>query len=462
VSGRLSLRSWSVRARLTLFTAGVLAALVIAGGFLARQAVDRALHAQLVASMDGSAALVRQFFRAEIAEYQTVRATLAHIGTELQFTDRQIDFVQPDGRTFGVPGRAPVVRVALAPPTSEQTWALDEALAPQWRVRVVASEAELHGVLRRLAVLHAVATPLAVLLVIALAWALVGRTLAPVASMASAAEQVSAASSDRRLPIESAGDELGRLGTTINALLDRLDGALTQQRQFLADAAHELRTPLARLRATLDAARSAPAGEAATLLGTVRSDVAAMSTLVDELMTLAQVDARGMPTPQAVGFLDDVVHGLLPRWEAAARAAGLTLAIPQLEEAPIRLDVASVERLVGILLDNAIRYTPAPGHVDVSVTTDGTHAVLSVTDDGIGVPPADRERITGRFVRGTRARQLAPDGAGLGLAIAQAAAVAHGATLEIAPGHAAVDRVGTAVTVRFPLTAAPSEATAPR
>jgi two-component system, OmpR family, sensor kinase len=462
VSGRLSLRSWSVRARLTLFTAGVLAALVIAGGFLARQAVDRALHAQLVSSMDGSAALVRQFFRAEIAEYQTVRATLAHIGTELQFTDRQIDFVQPDGRTFGVPGRAPVVRVALAPPTSEQTWALDEALAPEWRVRVIASEAELHGVLRRLAVLHAVATPLAVLLVIALAWALVGRTLAPVASMASAAEQVSAASSDRRLPIESAGDELGRLGTTINALLDRLDGALTQQRQFLADAAHELRTPLARLRATLDAARSAPAGEAATLLGTVRSDVAAMSTLVDELMTLAQVDARGMPTPQAVGFLDDVVHGLLPRWEAAARAAGLTLAIPQLEEAPIRLDVASVERLVGILLDNAIRYTPAPGHVDVSVTTDGTHAVLSVTDDGIGVPPADRERITGRFVRGTRARQLAPDGAGLGLAIAQAAAVAHGATLEIAPGRAAVDRVGTAVTVRFPLTAAPSEATAPR
>jgi signal transduction histidine kinase len=263
--------------------------------------------------------------------------------------------------------------------------------------------------------------------------------------MADAARRITAASRGDRLPIANPTDELGRLGGTVNALLDRLDDALGQQRRFLADAAHELRTPIARMRAMLDVA---PATGSAPL----RHEVAQLATMVDELLLLARADAAPVRLALVPLFLDDVVMEALPAWNAAAMRAGVALEIGAVEEAPARLDQPHVARLLGVLVDNAIRYTPAGGHVRVSVTA-AEAPTLVVEDDGIGIPPAERALVTARFHRGAAARQRVPDGSGLGLAIAEWIVAQHGGALAFEPGLAAADRVGTRVVVRFPAVA---------
>ncbi len=143
-------------------------------------------------------------------------------------------------------------------------------------------------------------------------------------------------------------------------------------------------------------------------------------------------------------YLDDVVLEALPAWRTAALRARVSLDVGAMEEAPARLDAPHIARLLGVLVDNAIRYTPPGGRVRVSVLG-GEAATLVVEDDGIGIPPDERTLVTARFFRGAQARVHAPDGSGLGLAIAQWIVAQHGGTLVIEPGLAAADRVGTRV-----------------
>lgn len=438
-------RGLGVRARLTAWYAGTLALVVLATALAGRTITRRLLDAQFDASLAGSGALATRFFRSEVAEYRTVEATLAHLGSEFVFPDRRIDFLRPDGTHFTAPGVPRHARPALAPPVRDTLLPLDPDLAPGWTVHVDGSAAAHEALLRRIDLGFLVVFPLLALAGAAGGWWLTGRTLRPVRTMADAAERITASSSADRLPVENPRDELGRLGGTVNALLDRLDGALAQQRRFLADAAHELRTPIARMRATLDLApATAGAGDQP-----LRHEVAQLTTLVDELLLLARADAAPVQLALVPQFLDDVIVEALPAWRAAAIRAGVTLEVGAMEEAPARLDAPHVVRLLGVLVDNAIRYTPAGGRVRVSVTG-GEAATLVVEDDGIGIAPDERALVTARFFRGAAARQRAPDGSGLGLAIAQWIVARHGGTLAIEPGLAAADRVGTRVVVVLP------------
>jgi two-component system, OmpR family, sensor kinase len=474
-----------IRLRLTIMYAASLLVLLVGSATVIRFAMRAALEREFDQSIRSSAELVSQFFRVEIGEYQTIDGTLSHIATELVFEDRALHIHQPDGQEFTVVGdtRAKRSRV-IAAPVRHVVVPLDAALAPGWTVEVEASGAGLAAVESRLDRWIAWGIPALVVLAAFAGWWLTGRTLRPVGLMADAAARIDAGSGGR-IPVSDATDELGRLGTRFNALLDRLDVALEQQRRFIADAAHELRTPLARVRsrvevAMLPAADASPGPHGASphgasphgasphgasphgaspaaVLPAVQDELVRMSRLVDELLQLARADS-GRDT--AVGamplvFVDDVVTDELRRWHADAERAGITLRCSQLIEAPIHGDAVLLGRLIGILVDNALRYGRRGGSVDVRVSTDASTAVLEVEDDGIGIAPDEQGRIFERFYRGARARAQRPDGSGLGLAIAHWIVERHTGSITYRTGSR---DVGTLVAVRLPLRGSPRPA----
>lgn len=437
----------SIRARLTAWYAGSVLLLLLTGTWGARSYLRQSIEGEYARSQEAAAQLVRGFFRAEVLEYRVIEGTIGHIVGELAIPDRHIHFVRPDGRDYSPP---PEIRVMplppLDPPLREIVRPLDPELAPGWQVRLTSSAAPLARQLAAVDRGALLAIPVAVLLAVVLGWVLTGRTLRPVAAMADAADRITA-DAHGRLPVAVPDDELGRLGIRFNALLDRLDQAIATQRRFLADAAHELRTPIARARGAGDLALSLPEGaEDRDALQHTQRELEVMSRLVDELLELARSDAgRGGESLQA-GFLDDVVADVAGRFDGLAQRSGVTLDVDVPEEAPVRMDAAALARLVGILVDNAIRYTPRGGTVRVAVRAEPAGAVLTVEDSGIGIPPEERQRLFERFFRGAAARQLAPDGSGLGLPIARAIADRHGAGIEIADNTP----TGTRITLRFP------------
>ena len=439
-----------IRLRFTaLYAATLLVVLLGAAGIL-RFALRATLQREFDKSVLSSAGLVQQFFRAEVEEYVTVEATLAHIAGELVFEERAIRIRKPDGALFKIVG-APVrlARRPLSGPVRTVRFALDPNLAPQWDIEVDASAANVIALQARIDRWFGVGIPLLVLCAAVAGWWLTGRTLRPVGRMAEAASRIAPASG-ARLPIDDPSDELGRLGLRFNALLDRLDGALAQQREFLADAAHELRTPIARLRARVEVAMLEPATATATaVLPAIDQELRAVSQQVDELLQLARADAAGEDAPMRVEslFLDDVVMDELPRWQPEAQCRLMTLDYSALEESPVVGDASLLPRMVSILVDNAIRYGREGGTVRVRVRPDDGAVLLDVEDDGIGIPEHERSRIFDRFFRGDAARLKRPDGSGLGLAIAAWIVRQHHGTIIVTGG---VPR-GTLVQVRLPL-----------
>lgn len=435
-----------IRARLTLWYAGTMIVLLLAFTAVLHVAVTRAVERNFDASVEESLQLVRTFFRTEIGEYHAVETTARHVGAELVFPSRRVEFTRPDGSVLSTPGLGAPPR--LEPPVRTVEIPLDPALAPGWRIHLHASMADAQRMLARVDRWFAISIPLTALLSLLAGWLVAGRTLAPVGTMAAATERIIPGDPATRLPIADPADELGRLGTRFNALLDRLDQALAQQRRFLADAEHELRTPVTRMRSRVDLALlTAAAGPDREALIDVERELRRASQLLGELLLLARADAEPYTGQLARGFLDDVALTALRSWRAPAATAGVTLVASVMSETPARLDATLMERLIGTLLDNAIRYTPRGGTVDLRVFPADGRAVLEVHDSGVGIPPADRERVFERFYRGADARRLQPEGSGLGLSIARWIAERHEGRLILAPREGG----GTVARVELPL-----------
>lgn len=434
-----------IRRRLTGLYAGSILVVLLATLFIGRAIFRRAVRVEFERSVDGAVTLMQGFFRAELSEYRQVDATLAHISGELVFVGIDVAFVQPDGTTFPYPiKRNPPV---LVRPIEEFHYPLEPRLAPNWRLRVRASADQVARLNRQIDIATLIGLPAVVALAALVGWLITGRTLQPIGRMADAAEGIQPGTSGR-LPIANPSDELGRLGVRFNALLDRLDGALAQQRRFLADAAHELRTPIARMRGDVEVGLldEVDASTAQAVLRRTQMDLTRVTVLVDELLQLARADAGEPEAEPSPAFLDDVVTDALRPWFEVARRQGRTLAIGTLLECRAMLDAQRIDRLVAILLDNAIRYTRSGGRIVVSVTCEGNDAVLTTEDDGIGIPEQDREHVFGRFVRGREARLQSPDGSGLGLSIARSIAEAHGGRIEALPSALG----GACLRVTFP------------
>jgi signal transduction histidine kinase len=273
-----------------------------------------------------------------------------------------------------------------------------------------------------------------------LVWWAVGRALRPVEDLRSRLDRITANRLGERLPEPAAAAEIARLAATTNALLARLDRSAEQQRQFVADAAHELRSPLARMRTELevDAVHPGSADRAATAASALAETVA-LQRLVDDLLLLAADDAGGTVLRPAPLDLDEVVR------EVATGTRDPRLDVSGVRPVQVTGDRDQLARAVQNLIDNAVRHARSC----VAVTLDGTPAgaELAVVDDGPGVPEGEAERIFERFTRLDDARTAGTGGAGLGLAIARGIAIRHGGSLVLDPSAP----VGARFVLRLPL-----------
>ena len=223
--------------------------------------------------------------------------------------------------------------------------------------------------------------------------------------------------------------------------------SMEHMRRFMSDAAHELRTPVAVLRSRTDVAlqREREPAEYVATLEALGREAALLSRIVDDLFTLARADAGDRPLHRELVQFDEVVLEAVSATGALAERRSVCLDVGAADETVLDADPALIRQIVVILLDNAIKFSEPGGTVTVDLHSSPTAATLTVRDSGIGIPPAERERVFDRFYRGVSARG-STSGAGLGLSIAQWIAAAHGARIEIAsaPGH------GTTITVSFP------------
>jgi len=251
----------------------------------------------------------------------------------------------------------------------------------------------------------------------------------------------------RKLTPRKSRDELGQMVTAFNEMLKNLEEAQAAQQRFVADASHELRAPLTVIRGNLDLlerAKDRPPQEQAEVLRAARAEVERMSRLVADLLSLARADS-GMRLERAEVELDSVV--LETYRQLLDSSNGVRLGLSHLEPLLVSGDRDRLKQLALILVDNAIRYTPAGGSVALSLRTRATWAVFAVADTGIGIDPEDLHHVFERFYRSERARQMDPGGTGLGLAIARWIADSHGGELGLSstPGR------GTTATIRLPL-----------
>jgi signal transduction histidine kinase len=243
-----------------------------------------------------------------------------------------------------------------------------------------------------------------------IAWRVIGSALRPVETLRSGAARISGSDQDERLTVPEYADEIRALALTLNDMLDRLAAARGRQRAFVADAAHELRSPLASMRTQLEVAQHL--GEGGELAADLLTDVARLSALVEDLLLLARAgsDAGRPPELESVD-----VRALLVA--TAGRYAGARVPVTVEQGPVVQADVNSEElrRVVANLTDNAVRH--ASSSVVLAVRADGGGVVLTVVDDGPGIPAQDRERVFERFARLDDARDRDAGGTGLGLAI---------------------------------------------
>jgi len=443
-------RRRSLRARLTLATsAGLAVALALAAVLLVN-----ALRVSLIRGLDLSARQGAVEVAALINQNRLPSPVPVAPGT------LTIQVLDASGRIINVsPGADRLV--PMLPPAQAQAAARSgqartlsgPPLGMPSLIRVVAvraagqqvviaavSYAEVRDSLATLVKVLAIGTPLLFALLALATWLLTGYTLRPIAALRRGAAEVTETGVPRDLPVPPARDEVRSLAVTLNDMLSRLAEAQQRQRDLVSDTAHELRSPIASIRAQLEVALDHPDGlDWAETARDVHADTLRLARLTEDLLLLARLDGqhlRRKPIDLAV----------VCEW-AAARYA--TARVPVRVEAAgvcvVAGDQDALGRLLVNLLDNAVRH--AASQVCVSVREEGGWAVLAVTDDGPGIPPEDAERVFGRFARLDDARDRdGEEGAGLGLAIVRSTAEAHGGSASL--GDA---RPGLRATVRLPL-----------
>ena len=287
----------------------------------------------------------------------------------------------------------------------------------------------------------AIAVPAASLLLAIAIWLLVGRVLRPVERMRREVAEISGSNLHRRVPEPGTRDEIARLAHTMNEMLERVEDSAERQRRFVADASHELRSPLTRIRAELEVDLAHP--DSADLAATHRSvldEASILQRLVEDLLLLARSDGTGLPGRREPVDLDDVVLAEVARFSGTA---GKVVDISRVSAARVVGDAGQLARIIRNVLDNAVHH--GGQQIAVSLREEGGGAMLSIADDGPGIPVELRERVFERFARIDEARS-ADGGTGLGLAITRELVSAHGGTIVVDPEYAP----GTRLVIRLP------------
>ncbi|MHB1172468.1 MAG: sensor histidine kinase [Lacisediminihabitans sp.] len=322
---------------------------------------------------------------------------------------------------------------------------------PGW-VYVASSLGQVDAAVRSMVLLLGVGLPMMLFIVGWTVWAAVGRALRPVEEIRKRAVAIGADLA-QRVPVPASHDEVSRLAETMNGMLTRLEASVVRQQRFVGDASHELRSPLAALRAQVDVALThADQADAVGVLRGVQTQAANMTVLLDDLLFLARFSENGSDRHAHAVDLDELVIAEVHRLQSAESHP---VRLTGLDAARITGSARDLGRMLGNLGDNALRHARTSVTVELRCTSDT--AIVTVTDDGTGVLPEDRERIFERFTRLDDARSRAPGsgGAGLGLAIAQQIAVAHGGAITVDSRADGLD--GAVFSVRLPIRPAPPQ-----
>jgi len=280
--------------------------------------------------------------------------------------------------------------------------------------------------------------PIAIVLASAGGYFLARKSLAPVVAMSTQAGRIGAANLHERLAVQNDRDELGHLAQSFNGLLDRLSQSFERQRRFMADASHELRTPVAILRGEAEVALSQQARsleEYRESLGVLHQEAERLTHIVEDLFTLTRADAGQYPLQPRDFYLDELIAECVHSARTLALAKKICLNLEEASESPIHADESLLRRMILNLLDNAIKYTPEGGSVSVTCRRAGKEYALSITDTGGGIPADLQPRIFERFFRADKARSRTENdggGAGLGLSISRWIAEAHHVPLQLA------------------------------
>ncbi|MEZ5381204.1 MAG: ATP-binding protein [Microthrixaceae bacterium] len=468
----------TIRLRVTLVATFVVA-LVLAGGAIGLISLQRQ---QLTTNLDSSLTQ-----RADSLADDLARARPPEVIANSNDEDRAVQLVGSDGGVLAaspnLAGRPPLAPTPPStgsdddqPPGQSIATRADLGLGEsEYRVlsrRVATGEGqlvlhlaestdELTDAVQGLALALLAVVPVVVVVLAALVWWLVGRTLRPVEDIRHEVASISGAESHRRVPVPRHDDEIARLASTMNAMLDRIDEASEHQRRFVADASHELRTPLTRMRTELEVDLAQP--NRANPMSTHRAvlaEIEELQRMLEGLLFLARSDSGDAPSRTELVDLDDLVLAEVARVRATPEL-GVALDIAGVSGAQLLGDSDQLVRLVRNLLDNAVRH--ADSAVRVTLGEMAGQVELTVTDDGPGVPSDARARIFERFGRGDDARARQAGGAGLGLAICRDIARRHGGDIELVdPSPRGGQPGGAQFVVRLPLaepspTAQPSQ-----
>lgn len=433
-----------IRVRLTVLYVLVLAVIVAALTAFVVTRLRSDLTHELDRSLREAAAQIAPAYRAEgAAEFRdTTRTVLPATGKE----PAGAQLLEPSGRVAHAEGpplvRAPLIEareraIALRGVTVTESRRLG---APAEHMRIVAVPAQRRGrrqvlavaeslqevdnAAHRALVLLLVGGGAALALVAVGGWWIARRALRPVERMTTRAEAIGIDDLSQRIAVPRVNDELAHLARTLNAMLDRLQHGVEARERLIADASHELRAPLAAMRAELEVtlAQSSLDAPARTALERARDDSMRLARIVENLLTLARVDQGRLELLITPNDLSDLAHRAVRAQRAAAAQRGVDVAVVG-DELVADVDGDRFEQVFANLLDNAIRHSPAGGEVRLEIHSDAAQTHVTVTDEGPGIAPESRVRAFERFSRQDPARPRG--GAGLGLAICEEIVHAH-------------------------------------
>jgi two-component system, OmpR family, sensor kinase len=464
----------SVRVRLTLWYVSILAFVLVVFSVVVYELLSRSLNERVDDGLRSVVAVATvslthdteegqtrqgaaQSTLAELFNQQQVMAIFDESGTLLarnehvtfypgmpdpgSFSDQDVHFYTESEKTSGDHYRVALRRVLIPPANTPYLIVVSQSL------RALEQELE---TLREILIY---VVPVALLMAGVGGWFLARKSLAPVVAMSERARLMGAGDFNEKLPVANPRDELGQLATTFNELLGRLSAAFSQQRMFMADASHEMRTPLSVIHITAGVTLEQPHRdemEYRESIKTMDEQTQRLTRIVEDMFTLARADSGRYPLHKSRFYIDELIDETARAASVLASGREVTVGVINSPDSTFFGDEDLLRRMILNLLDNAIKHSRPAGSVRLRLTRHDQEYNIEVSDTGTGIPPESQPSIFERFYRADKARSRSDahgGGAGLGLSISRWVAEAHGGSLRLA--HS--DNTGTTFVATLPI-----------